>query len=392
MKKALLLLIILLTAIMIIEESVAFGVSPGRKQYDYQPQLDGYINIINSHKESGELIIVARGELSEYVIFSERTIKLDPNVHENRVHYTVRVPQDKLEPGSNEIDVYIMPMTFDTDQSTVSAQAGIIFRIIVNLPYDGAHATGRIDYNSRTNTIIIPVTNVGTQRIEDARASVSIIGPTGDIISSKSSSSKTIGIRETIEYNIPLDGISNGHYLARATIEYDNKILVIERNIAVGTALIAVQSIEMPEFRYGHINRIDINVKSEWNQVIEDAYAMIEIIGPAGTLIERIKTPGERIEPYRTSILRGYWDTAGITPGDHQIIATAVGEGGNDTKRTMVTITPTGIVMQQPTGRVAGEGGMGILGVALAFLIIANIILFAIILSGRNKNKKNKKQ
>jgi hypothetical protein len=390
MRKAILFIMIIAVLAITCAEAHAFGVSPGRKQFDYQTQLDGQITIINTHGQSADLIIVARGELSEYVIFSDVTIKLQPSVHESKIHYTVRVPQDKLEMGPNQIDIFIMPISLFASESTVSAQAGIISSIIINVPYDGVYAMGRIDYNSREKTIIVPITNAGTERILSAKTSVTILGPTNDIVVSKVTDEKTIGIKETVEFMVPIAEVPQGNYLARATIEYDGRILVLERNIAIGQEKIAIQSIDMPEFRYGQINRIDINVKSEWNQIINDAYAMIEIMGPSGTLVERIKTPGETIEPFRTATLRGYWDTAGITPGDHQIIVTAVTEGGNETKSIKVTITASGIVIQDATARALEGGGMGIIGFALAFLIIANIALFVILFS-RKKSKKVKK-
>jgi len=389
MKKLMTLLLFIIVFVMISSEVLAFGVSPGRKQFDYQPQLDGQIKIINSHKQSVDLIVVARGELSEYIIFGEHAIKLSPETHEVSIPYTVRVPQEKLKQGPNQIDVFVMPLSLFASESTVSAQAGIITSIIINVPYDGIYAVGRLDFNANTKEIIIPVTNMGTEGIRNVKVSATVIGPTSEIILSKSANEDTLGIKETKEFIIPIKEVESGNYMLRATIEYDDKIIVLERQVSIGTQRAVIQSIDLQDFNYGQINRIDIGIKSEWNQVINDAYAMIEIIGPSGQLVERIKTPGETIQPFRTATLRGYWDTSGILPGDHQIIGTVVAEGGNDTKTVLVTISPTGIVVHDPTARATG-GGMGLIGFALAFLVIANIVLFMIIFS-RKKNKKVKK-
>ena len=389
MRRIMILLMFALIFVMISSEVFAFGVSPGRKQFDYQPQLDGQIKIINSHKQSVDLILVARGELSEYVIFGEHSVKLSPETHEVNIPYTVRVPQEKLKQGPNQIDVFVMPLSLFAAESTVSAQAGIITSIIINVPYDGIYAIGRLDFNANSKEIIVPVTNMGTERIRNVKVSATVIGPTSEIILSKAATEDTLGIKETKEFIIPITEVESGNYMLRATIEYDDKIIVLERQVSIGTQRAVIQSINLQDFRYGQINRIDVGIKSEWNQVINDAYAMIEIIGPSGQLVERLRTPGETLQPFRTETLRGYWDTAGILPGDHQIIATVVAEGGNDTKTVLVTITPTGIVMQDPTARATGEG-MGLIGFALAFLVIANIVLFMIIFS-RKKNKKVKK-
>ena len=63
---------------------------------------------------------------------------------------------------------------------------------------------------------------------------------------------------------------------------------------------------------------------------------------------------------------------------------------GNETKSVKVTITAAGAVVQDATARATGAGGMGIIGLALAFLIVANIVLF-IVLFSRKKSKKVKK-
>ena len=302
---------------------------------------------------------------------------MTPDDIDRRVRYTIRIPEGQLDPGQHRID--IVALTFQgAGTDTVSAAAGVGSQVIIEVPYDGAFIETRLDYSRTNKRVTFPLFNKGTAPTE-ATITLSILGPTNDVIHSIRRTDIEVDAQSFTEVTIDLPELNPGSYLLRTRIEYDRRIIPLERVIEIGVPRLTVFDFELG--LSGRIVRLDLPVQSQWNENIREAYAIHDISTTGGTFIERIKTPTITIEPFSDAVFGTFWESPG--EGNYRISSLLYYDGETQTLERTISVTPTGVSTIGQTAQATGAGTSGWLIFGVIMLVIVNIVLITLVMRRR---------
>lgn len=357
---------------------LAFGVSPARRIQNYQENITGTITVVNNQKESLDLYIIPRGNLSEYVTVSPKTVTLTPGTVDKKVSYSITIPPGKATPGKHLIDLVLLTFQNGGASNTISANAGVVSQVEVDVPYNGAYLESRIDYSKSDNWVVVPLFNKG-DAATTADVTLLIYGPTNALVSSSTKQGIDVGARSYAEVPIDLPDLNAGTYLAKVRIDYGSRMLDLSKQIDVGKPQLVPGDLNAT--MTDEIVRLSLPVVSQWNQGIKEAYALYDISTAQGTFLTRVKTPSVSLDAFGKSTLVGYWD--GASEGTYSVSITLYYDGQTDTIERKLTVTPTGVTLGEKVGNVTASGTSTWLIFGVIMLVIINIVLITFVLRKR---------
>lgn len=357
---------------------LAFGVSPARKIQQYAPNVTGTITIVNNQEQSLDLYVIPRGNLSQYVTVSPKAVTLTPQTIEETISYSVSIPKSLATPGKHVIDLVVLTFQSGSSNTMISANAGVVSQVEIDVPYQGAYLESRIDYSKSDNRIVVPLFNRGNAPTT-ADVTLAIYGPTNALVASSSKQGVAIAATSYAEVPIDLPDLNPGTYLAKVTVDYGGKRLSLQEEIDVGKPQLVPGDLNAT--MSGGIVRLTLPVVSQWNQGIKEAYAIYDISTAQGAFLTRVKTPSVSLDPFGKSTLIGYWD--GATEGDYSVSITLYYDGQTDTLERKLTVTPTGVTLGQRVGNVTANGTSGWLLFGVLMLVVINIVLIGFLVRRR---------
>lgn len=388
MRRLFIVIITVLAIISLAHAAAAFGVSPARKNVDYSGNIAGTIKIINSQAESLDLVVAPKGNLAKYVTLSQNVVEMNSTEYEKDIHYTIKAPKGELSPGANTVEFMIVSVSGPSvSGNKITANAGIVSQLVVNVPYAGKQIKARIDYDSASNTVIIPVFSLGTEDIKSVSADITVLGPTNEVVETKRTDGQGLKAKGTIELHAALDSLNPGNYEVKAQVNFDGNSITQTKIINVGKPLVVIDALKFPNFNYGGINKIQIDARNEWNQESDNVYGLIGFYSSDGTLIEQVKTPTQNIPAFGKATLNAYWDTSSYALGDYNVKATLYGQQGKQQEKSMkVTLTGKDIIYNDASAKATSSGSnIALLALGVTLLVIINIILLFIILRKKKK-------
>ncbi len=334
--------IILYTAILFLLVSFAnaIGLGPSRNVINFEPNLEGdySFRIINSDNENLQLDIYLTGELSDYIKLDKNNFLIREEENTALINYNVKLPRE-LEPGLRSGDIIIIPskyeggiivskddgsVVFERSQSFISAKIALVHQVRVNVPYTGKYLQGKL-HISEANVnekarFTISLFNLGSEDIDDIKATVIIKGPTNEEIAVLRT--EEISIKSQQESKLVASwnaDVGSGKYYAEAIVQYNGKTILLNRVFYIGQQSIEIERLDVKNFRLGTIAKFDILLRSRWNEPIHHVYADMEIIDRSGTVVSQFKTTPIDIEPYQSAEIYGYWDTQNVEPGEYDV-------------------------------------------------------------------------
>jgi len=184
-----------------------------------------------------------------------------------------------------------------------------------------------------------------------------------------------------------------GDFMAEATLIYDGESKTEKAEFKVGETNINIGSISVDKFNLGGIAKFDIMLESQWNKMIEDVKAIVDVM--QGTKIyTSSRTETVNLEPYEKQQVSAYWDTDKVIPGKYEMKVSLFYLGTVDEKffdilveQDKITTTPVGQVIQTNDG----EESSTILN-SIYLLILLVIILIGINVFIYLKKLRPKKQ
>ena len=368
-------LLILLGALLILAPHVeAFGVSPARAQVDYEETISGQITIVNTARERLDLVIAPPAEFAEYIELERSVLSIRPDEYRTEVGYTLRAPRERFDGGENHLNFRIVPLDpHIAGENAVAGAASLVSRLIVHVPLTGKNVRMRVDYDAARKRLIVPVFSIGSERIDEIRASVSIYGPTNELLATERSRTISLEPQDTGELIVDLPDLNNGNYLARITLHYDGKSTMHEQVIAYGDPILIIEDVDVPEYYFGSISKLDVHVRSEWNEPIRDIYAMVEFYESTGAFIEQVQSVHGTIDGLGTTTLPVFWDSAGYRQGSYNAKVVLHYRDQTVEQSFPVELTATGIRFGT-TGQVTADEGTSWLIILVIILALINII------------------
>jgi len=397
-------MVMILLVLVLLPQITALGVAPSREVVEYSTvQKTITVSVINTNHKDMRIAIYPQGDLSEYVTIDTPTIFIKAEEAEKEFTYTIALPAN-MDPGRHELDIVVLelPQTFiDSDSNTIvteeqaivfkdkekgsliGATTAIIHQLFINVPYPGKFAEGQL-YVSSGNleepvTFTMSVFNRGEEDIT-AIGRVRILGPTNEEIASLQSESKKIGPKEEASLIVQWTSAENpGLYHVEAIVNYDDKQFTLKRNFNVGKHQISIKDIDVQDFRLGDIAKLDIEVENEWNQKMENVYAMIRVLDEAGSLVTQFSTSSISINPQSTDVIHGYWETQGLSIGTYTLNV-VLHYGTQQVEKFFETVVSLDEVNIKSFSKIGGQvvtkesgSGMSMLIIIVVVLVLINI-------------------
>lgn len=405
--KIFLMLAALLFIIMLTQNALALGITPGRVTLKFEPGLHQEIAfkvVNNEHKDMRVMFSIA-GELANYITLNipSLTVSFKADEAEKNLAYAVDLPE-KMISGEHEVKIIateLAPVGAE-EGVQVGATVAVASQLLVKVPYPYRYARLRLTVSesdvNETTSFYVEVENLGRLNLEDMQAKIEIFSATDKKIAELNTDAKTIASETKAELVAKWTANANpGNYLAIASLEYDaNKTAAAQAKFAVGTLIVDVIDISVESFHLGDIAKFDITLQNKWSENVSNVYATLQMQNESNYLIADVKTPSVELLPLSINVLNAYWDTAGVQEGtyDGKIIinyADRVLERKLKSRLTLnsikVDILGVGITAKVTA---AEAGKRNLMLVIVILLVLTNIAWFAYF-KRRERKRQNKK-
>jgi hypothetical protein len=369
----------------------AIGVAPARSTFEFSPDsvFEGKFRVIVDEVPA-KILITAEGELGQYIELDKETLIVDQR--ETWINYKIRLPSD-MYPGERAGGILAIEVPRDTSrEKVVMATTAVMHQVRVNVPYPGKYLVGKF-YITETQVnrdimFTLAFANWGKEKIERARAIITIKGPTNEELAVIRTGEVSIEPNKETKLQATWKTEYEGAYYAEAVIEYDGKILEISEPFRVGDQSVEIETIEVRNFRLGQIAQLDILLRNKWNQPL-NIDGRVEVY-KNNKLISSFNAMPVTLQARSTSMMSGYWNTEKVEPGEYDALV-KITYGGQTTERAFSSLVSVDSI--QFRNMISGEvtkgknvGGTTLLVIIVFVLIIVNILLFIYI----NKKLRSK--
>jgi len=401
--------VLLIAAIMLILLSsnvLSLGIAPSRKVINYEPgaEINLKAAIINNEGHDMKVLLMPKGDLSEYIKLSNSVVHLNSGQEELNIDYTIEIPEDvQLPPGENMIRLAMVElpdelkdqvvvvdgevMTLSDESPTISATTAVIQQIVLNVPYPESYAQGKLyvtgDKVGEPVTFSISLFNRG-QKPLDLKGYVIIKGPTNEEIIRLDAGDAHLAAMAESRFVAVWEGTGNpGEYIAEAYVTYDSKSFVVSQKFTLGQPLISIESLNVKAFRLGTIAKFDVGVLSRWNRMIKDVEGEMRVLDKQGGVVSSFETTRVDLPPHGLSTIAGYWDTEGISIGEYDVNVMLTYEGRTSQKLFETVVSIDEINVKEPVstvGKVLDAKGKGsqysLLIILVLVLVVLNLLIF----------------
>ncbi len=375
---------------MVVSEVHAIGIAPARTNLEFkQGEQEGAIRII-AEETPLKIVLTKEGELGKYIELEKESMILEDS--ETWVKFKIILPED-LPPGERAGGILVLQIPKDSlQENVVLAAPAVVHQIRVNVPFPGKYLTGKMFItNINLNEPILftlAVKNFGKDKIQNAKASIVIKGPTNEEIAVLSTDSVSVDSGQEKQLTAYWQTENSGSYIADATIEYDGKIIKLSEKLDVGNLELEIERIEVNNFKIGQIAKLDIYLRNKWNQPLK-ADGRVEIF-KNNNLVSTFNTIPVDVLEGSTSTMNAYWNTEGIDIGEYDI-SVKINYNGKTSEKTFTSyVSADNINFKNfASGKAISQKGGGstsLLITGIFVLIILNVFLFIYI----NKRLKNR--
>jgi len=315
MRKILLFILFLI----LISPVYALGVSPGMITANFEAgwEQDFDVVILNLDGDTPitvETFIDGNEELLQYITLETERVTL-PARGTKKYVMKVRLPQE-MTPGLHV--VYYGAHEQSENEAFVGAVVKVAGRIEIFVPYPAKYLEAKdLKIGStevgKDTTYEIKVINRGEQAISSITGTLSAEGVATQSLSYGAIETYDSAIMEGI---FPTSGLGAGEHTAIYSIEYGgDELLTGEFPFLIGDLNINILVIEPTKLKANTINKVDVEVKSYWNDGIRDIEIKLSLNEKQATsqtfslaAMEQKKIPV-------------YIDTTGMEPGEYKATA-----------------------------------------------------------------------
>lgn len=322
-----LLPLVMLMALLLLSPALAIGISPAKFNIDYTQggEQDLVVRLVNREAEPTRIIIYAQGELEKAITVLEPVVDFAPGEAEKTVRVKVRLPELST-PGQHEGEIVALqlPRNYgEDDQTTVSATAAVISKVVVNVPYPGKYVEPVMFVQEANGKVVFTVSlsNHGKEPVESVAAEIRVLSSTNQELARLNTDSIALPLAGQGKVTSVWDAkVNPGPYHAIAMVRYDNEMSRVERDFNVGTLKINVASFDVGKFRIGEIAKMLITVKNEWSDDIEGLYADLVIRDKQGHEVITTRSASVNVPALGQVTLTAFWDTNGIPVGNYDAV------------------------------------------------------------------------
>ncbi len=385
-----LIVMIMLLIVILVKPVSAIGISPGTITINFEPNLEREVTfkIINNEEKNLRIELKVEGDLAEYIQLSERLMAMAPTEKERILSYRINLPENIEKPGTHTTRIIAieLPEGTTSEDTYVGAKVGVISKLFIIVPYPGKYAEAKIDITSgninETTQFLLEVYNFGTEDIQKAKASISILDPQNKTIATIETNERSINSKDIKKLSASWIADRIGVYKAIATLNYDGEEATVEREFYVGNLYIELLDVRVTNFNLGDVAKFEFDVENQWNNLVKNVFAEVIMRSQSGEEIGEFKSTSSDLPPLANDTIVAYWDTSSIEVGDYlSTIAIGYADGKRTEKEFSAKISLNSIELTQigATGRVitTTTSRNYIIFTIIGLITIFNILWFA---------------
>nr|MBA4404666.1 hypothetical protein [Nanoarchaeum sp.] len=315
-KKDVLLIICLL---FVISEVYAIGISPGlRIVYFESNQIKNIeYSITNSRANPVIARVSLNGEYMALSDFEQFNVSLKP--YETREYsFNINLPEDITLPGDHENYITAEELILNpSNPNAVGAAAGVIMPVIIRVPYNGTFLKAKIyaESSSVGQPVKFQITleNLGTDSIPNINGKINIYNSENKTVDTIDFLS-ALEISEIKQFEQYWDSTGNlaDEYRADLVLNFNSKTVSAYNHFKLGDLFVDIIDYQK-ELNSGKINEYKSEIKSEWNQKINDVYVMLII--NVGDVPISFKDKSFELMPFEQKNISSYIDGRNLAPG-----------------------------------------------------------------------------
>lgn len=394
---------ILIILLISIPQASSLGITPGRTTLDYEPGLETEIafSILNNEHKNMQVLLTLQGELNDSITLFDSLVEFMPSESSKSFRYKVRLPERiAKDPGLHTAEIVALEIPKASAQGTyVGATLAVVSQLYVYVPCPGKCVD--VDLNvldaeqNGTATFIVPVISRGQLGIGEVRAIIDIYTSLNEKITTIETDAYPLepGARTELSAKWFVD-VNQGDYLAKVSVFYDGESKSFEKQFAIGTKLLSIESILVNNFQLGEIAKLQILVENRWGQELKGVFANLLVYNPAGQTMADVKSATEDIPALAKKELIAYWDTVGVSEGEYDgKLMVKYGKKSSD-KNLILKISENSLDITGVGYAIRPRGGKGInittiLLVLVIILLIVNLAWFVFFkrFIGKKKSK-----
>lgn len=395
-----LLIISLLVILLILPNVLSLGITPGRTTINYEKGLEKEVifSIMNSEHKNMQVFLTIQGELNKSVTLFDSLVEFMPSEESKQFKYKIKL-SDNLEPGLHTAEIVALEVPKSGAGGTyVGATVAVVSQIYVYVPYPGKYLDADLNVldavQNSTATFIVPIINRGKLGIGEARAIIDIYTSLNEKVGSVETDYRRVdsGARTELSGKWPVN-VNSGNYLAKITLLYDGESRNFEKQFAIGTETLSIESILVNNFQLGEIAKLQILVENKWNQELKSVFANMLVYNNENQVMADVKSAAENIPALSKKELIAYWDTVGVGEGEYNgKLMVKYGEKSAD-KNLILKVSENTLDIVGVGYAIRSSGGKGmditmILIVLVVILLIANLSWFVFFRRIIGKKKK----
>lgn len=316
---------ILLFVMMVLLSSLVsgLGISPGEKKIAFkldEVQKIKYTVINNEHKNM-VVLIYADGDIANNVRFASEQLTLTSSEDSKDFEIEMSMPAS-MHPGDNTGRI-IAEETIENLSFLGTMGQGrirVISKLVVMVPYPEKYVDVNLDVrrdDAGKTEVVTKMTNLGLKDIQALNMELGVYEEDKKVQDLKSAVSGGLlrGEETTSISEIDRNTLPGGLYSVVASIKYDDYTLEVSRDFEIGENFVKVLSYTK-YFLQDSVNKFEIDVQSDWNKKIKQAYATIDI-SRYNKEVAKLRSQSYDIEPREKKTVSAYWDTSGLELGKY---------------------------------------------------------------------------
>lgn len=364
----------------------AIRISPARTTIGFQPGLEKQIGYFVSSGLDRYLEVYARGDLAEYINFSE-----DKIFREGSFTVNIKLPEKFDVPGLKTTFIGVRELV-DKEllrKGGVGTAVTVESRISLFVPYPGKYVESHLKaYNVNINEPIefqLEMIGRGDENVL-AKPRIEIYSETGDLVDVLEFMERELSSQEKIALKKEWDttGQSAGRYSAVSVIEYGGGSPSEDKqDFRIGELTLELVNYTKEVIIRGMVG-YELVIGSGWNDKIDGAYAEVKLFNntsPYGSITSFKTTPTD-LEPWGERSILGYFNSSLFVPGTYEADVTLYyyGRDVGKTRRETINVKFSNKTEKKPNYIIWGAVILGL------FLLIITI-LFLLFKDGKRKRK-----
>lgn len=350
-----------------------------------------YYLVTHSETQDYELYTSMRygANLTQYVTLSNTLLKQIPPGSSVPFSATLSLPDTLDYPGWHEIRVGVRETSIGG--GNVGAFAGSEGRIIILVLYPYKYLEAKLNASNinvnGSSSFSVKLNNYGSKDIGFIYGDLEVYDNSNNLIKNIRTKIIPLASKKESILDVVFDAtnLSPGIYKVKGTIFYDENETKVETQFRIGE--LDVKLLDYKKRVYTNvIDKFYLNLASEWNGDIYDAYAIISVFNETKTFIINQRTPNTDLTPFGVSKLEMFLDFVNVFPGNYSLKMNLFYNGKNkDILLPIEVVNPPIVEVDKPS--FADYLKENIILVMVVGINVILILIVVILLLGRKEKK-----